>query len=79
MVAPTRVLHSIVFCRIILNLRRAASTRRTTTETLTGLAFATAAGQQMNQAETIQLEAYNATCSDGEGSYRQSDGDSVVT
>ena len=75
MAASTRVLHSIVCCRILLNLRQAASTRSTTTEVSTGLAFATSPIQQTNPAETVQLEAYGV--GDEEDSRRQAGGSSL--
>ena len=56
MAASTRVVHSIVCCRILLNLRQAADRRDTSTELSTGLAFATSPEQHTNQAETIGLE-----------------------
>ena len=72
MAASTRVLHSIVCCRILLNLRQAASTRSTETGVSTGLAFATSPGQQTNQADTVQLETYG-TGTDEEGPRRRAD------
>lgn len=58
MAASTRVIHSIVCCRILLNLRRAAERRDSSTEMSTRLAFATTPEQQTGQAETIGLEGY---------------------
>jgi len=52
-----RVAHSIVCCRIILNLRQAATTGSTsTTAVSTDLMFATSPRQPTNQGETMQLE-----------------------
>lgn len=78
MAASIRVLHSIVCCRILLNLRRAASVRSTSTQVSTGLAFATSPAQQTNQAgadqtETIGLETYGAR-TDEEDPRRRADG-----
>lgn len=56
--ASTRVFHSIICCRILLNLKQAMSTKGSLTEVSTGLAFASSVGQQTNQQETIQLEGY---------------------
>ena len=56
MAASARVVHSIVCCRILLNLRQAADRRDDSTEMSTALAFATTPQQQTNQAETIGLE-----------------------
>ena len=72
MAASTRVLHSIVCCRILLNLRQAAGRRGSVPEMSTGLAFATAPGQQTNHAETIRLETYG-TRSDEENSRWEAD------
>jgi len=56
MVPLSRVVHSIVCCRILLNLRQAASPRGPLTIVRSiGLAFPSAPGQ-----ETIQLEMHNA-------------------
>jgi len=60
MVTPTRVIHSIICCRILLNLRQAAVCGGNLTGVSTGLVFAVVPGQQTNRAETIQLEAYGA-------------------
>ena len=56
MAASTRVIHSIVCCRILLNLRRAASPNITLTDVSTNLAFAASAIGQ--QTETIRLDTY---------------------
>jgi len=72
MAASARVIHSIVCCRILLNLRRAADRRDSSTEMSTGLAFATTPDQQTGQAETIQLEGC-ATLGDEEDPHRQVD------
>jgi len=69
MAASTRVVHSIVCCRILLNLRHAADRRDSSTEMSTGLAFATTPEQQTNQVET---EGYGAR-GDGEDPHRQMD------
>jgi hypothetical protein len=53
----TRVSHSIICCRILLNLKQAATPENTSTGVSTGLAFRTSPGEQTNQAETVQLEA----------------------
>jgi len=49
----TRVMHSIVCCRILLNLRRAVKPDDTPTEVSTRLAFASPIGQQTSQLQTI--------------------------
>jgi len=72
MVAPTRVIHSIICCRILLNLRRAAVCGDGLTEASTGMVFATVHGQQTNQAETVQFEEYT-TRGDEEGPRRLED------
>lgn len=56
--ASTRVLHSIVSCRILLNLKQAMDSRGTLTEVSTGLVFARSIGQQTGQPETNQLDGY---------------------
>jgi len=73
MISPVRGFHSIVCCRILLNLRRAASpgAGSTTVKTIS-LTFATAPGQETNQVETLQLEARGARSDDGD-SHRQAD------
>ena len=59
--ASTRVLHSMISCRILLNLKQAMMSQSTLTEVSTGLAFAHSnIAQQTNQQETIQLERYGA-------------------
>jgi hypothetical protein len=73
MAAPVRVVHSIVCCRILLNLRRAAAWKGGSTEASHIIAFATALEQQTNQAETIRHETYD-TWSDEEDPHRQVDG-----
>jgi len=56
--ASIRVAHSIVCCRIILNLRQAASPGGTLVTTVaSGLMFVNPPGQQTDQTETMQLEA----------------------
>ena len=72
MAASTRVVHSIVCCRILLNLRQAAERRDSSTEMSTGLAFATTPEQQTGQAESIGLEGYGAL-GDEEDTRRQVD------
>jgi hypothetical protein len=71
--ASIRVVHSIVCCRILLNLRRAVTRRDGSTEVSHIIVFATAPGPQTNQAETILYEAYG-TRSDEEDPHRQADG-----
>lgn len=81
MAASARVVHSIICCRILLNLKRAASPRNTSAEAevSTGLAFATSPGQQTNQTETIGLETVGTRRqSDEEDSRRQADGDVII-
>jgi len=57
MSAPVRVVHSIVCCRILLNLRRAASPRDGSMVIRSiNLAFATDPEPETNQADTIRLE-----------------------
>ena len=73
MVAPTRVIHSIICCRVLLNLRQAAVWRGGLTGVSTGMVFAVIPGQQTNEAETNQLETYS-TGSDEENPRRQEDG-----
>ena len=51
--ATTRVTHSLVCCRILLNLRQAVKPDDTSTELTTRLAFANPIGQQMNQLQAI--------------------------
>ena len=65
-----RVAHSIVCCRILLNIRRAASPRGPLTILRSiGLQFATALEQETDQAETIRLETDLAR--DGEENPRE--------
>jgi len=65
MFAFSRVVHSIVCCRIILNLRRAASPRDGLAVIgSTGLVFAAAPEPETNQADTIQLEGYDVGSSE---------------
>jgi len=70
MVGFSRVVHSIVCCRILLNLRQAAIPRGPSTilESIS-LQFAVAPEQETNQVETIQLEARGMR--DDEENYRQ--------
>lgn len=57
--ASTRVMHSIISCRILLNLKEATAPEGgSLAEVSTGLAFAHSIGQQTNQPETIRLEGY---------------------
>ena len=57
MSAPVRVVHSIINCRILLNLRRAASPRDGSTAISSIiLAFAPAPEPETDQADTIRLE-----------------------
>jgi len=70
MVASSRVVHSIVSCRILLNLRQAATPGGSST--ILGsisLQFATLPDQETNRVETLQLETYGAR--DDEENYRQ--------
>ena len=73
MVASSRVVHSIVCCRILLNLRQAATPRGPLTiiESIS-LQFAAAPEQETDQAETIQLETRGAQ-NDEEDSYQRAD------
>jgi len=58
MVGSVRVIHSIVCCRILLNLRRAASPKGgSVTARTISLAFATAPEPERNQVDTIQLDS----------------------
>jgi len=77
MVAFSRVIHSIVCCRILLNLRQAA-TRRGPSTILGSISFqfAIAPGQETNQVERIQLEARGVR-NDEEDSRQQADEDFV--
>jgi hypothetical protein len=64
--ASARVLHSIVCCRILLNLKEAVTPGNTLTEVSTGLAFASSVGQQTGRPETIQLDgAHDTRTEDG--------------
>ena len=57
MSAPIRVVHSIVSCRILLNLRRAASPRDGSTAIRSiSLTFAPAPEPETNLVDTIRLE-----------------------
>ena len=58
MASLTRVVHSIVCCRVLLNLRQAAAPDHTSAEMSHSLAFASPPGQQTSQPESAQLEAY---------------------
>jgi len=73
MVAFSRVVHSIVCCRILLNLRQAATPRGPLTmlESIS-LQFATAPKQETDQAETVQLETRGVQ-NDEEDSYQRVD------
>ncbi|KAF9791081.1 hypothetical protein BJ322DRAFT_1208316 [Thelephora terrestris] len=59
--ASTRVMHSIICSRILLNLREAVTPNNTSTEVSTGLAFASSFGQRTTQPqhETIRLEVHH--------------------
>lgn len=71
-----RVVPGIICCRILLNLRQAATPRGPSTILKsTILQFATAPEQEMNQAETVQLEIYSVR--NKENSRHQADGDFV--
>jgi len=77
MVASSRVVHSIVCCRILLNLRKAATPRGPSTilESIS-LQFAVAPEQEANQVETIQLEA-RGIWDNEENCHQQADKDFV--
>jgi len=77
MAASTRVVHSIVCSRILLNLKRAAGSRNNSTGVSTGLAFATGPEQQTNQVETFPLDT-RSTWGDDEDLRRQANRDSVM-
>ena len=63
----TRVVHSIVCCRILLNLKQAAEWRGDMPDVpASGIVFAAGPGQQTNQIEMSRLEA-SGTRSDEEG------------
>jgi len=65
--SSTRVAHSIICCRILLNLKQAVTPRGTLTEVSTGLAFADSVGRQTNQPETILLETCGTLGQTGRG------------
>lgn len=67
-------MHSIVCCRIILNLRQAASHRNDSTTVPAGLVFATSPGQQTDQADTMQLEAFGVRSGEEDPSAGPTDG-----
>jgi len=71
MVALSRVVHSIVCCRILLNLRQAGTPRGASTilESI-NLQFATLPERETDRGEVIQLEAHD-TRNDGGDSRRQ--------
>jgi len=78
MVPIVRVMHSIICCRILLNLRRAASLRDPSTNPRTmSLAFATSPGQEMGQTETDHFEMPGAR-NDEEDLRHQADGEDFV-
>ena len=56
MAASTRIIHSIICCRILLNLRQAARGRDTSIDAPSGLVFATSGDQQIAQSEIILTE-----------------------
>ena len=58
MISPTRVVHSIVCCRILLNLKQAAAWYSASTELPHSLVFASPPAQQTSQQGSAQLEAY---------------------
>ena len=69
----TRVVHSIVCCRILLNLKQAAEWRGDLPDVpASGIVFATAPKQQTNQTETSRFEAAG-TRSDEEGHRLEAD------
>ena len=51
--ATTRVMHSIICCRVLLNLREAVKPDDTSAEVIASLAFVSPIGQQTNQLQTI--------------------------
>lgn len=55
--SATRIFHSIICCRILLNLKRAVTPENTLATVSTGLAFAVPVVERTDQAEVIQLEA----------------------
>jgi len=71
MVALSRVFHSIVCCRILLNLRQAGTPRGASTilESI-NLQFATLPERETDRDEVIQLEAHD-TRNDEEDSRQQ--------
>jgi len=77
MTIPLRVVHSIVCCRVILNLRRAALPRDTPPSMSISLTFEAAPGERTYGAETIQLDAYGER-SDGRDSRQQASQSSVA-
>jgi len=73
MIGFSRVVHSIVCCRILLNLRQAAIPRGPSTILKSiSLQFAVAPEEETNQVETIQPETYG-TRDDEENSRQQAD------
>jgi len=77
LVALSRVVHSIVCCRILLNLRQAATPRGSSTILKSiSLQFVVAPERGTSLAETIQLETF-VVRDDGENSCQQADGESV--
>jgi len=59
-----RVAHSIICCRILLNIRRAASPRGAST-VMRSLAFTNAPGQRTSQAGTIRSEIHSVWSDEG--------------
>ena len=51
--ATTRVMHSIICCRVLLNLREAVKPDDTSVEVIASLVFVSPIGQQTNQLQTI--------------------------
>ena len=69
----TRVVHSIVCCRILLNLKQAADWRNDLPDVpASGIVFAAGPRQQTNQTEMSRLEAAG-TRSDEEGHRLEAD------
>ncbi|KAF9792916.1 hypothetical protein BJ322DRAFT_85190 [Thelephora terrestris] len=56
----TRVFHSIICCRILLNIKQAAMPTNGTTAISAGMSFATPPGEQTSQGETIQMVGCNS-------------------
>ena len=69
MVSFIRVIHSIICCRILLNLKRATSLPMMTSveAPIDGLAFAVSPGLQLRESVTVPFEASNVEgCEEGD-------------